>query len=213
MAGTTCGGRRGTRALAIDGGTRPRLRRADARTMTKTKERAFLAALAESCNVTYAAQAAGVSTTNIYTRRAKDAKFRASWDRALSIGYAQLELMMLERALHGVEKIVVARDGSRAVMREYSDRLGLGLLRMHRDNAAIADSDHGPEEVAEAAERILARLKKIGEQGEAGECPDRPSTVARATVPLPVKRGGVEKKSGAVIRIGLIAWGLAAGRA
>jgi hypothetical protein len=188
VAGTTGGGRRGKKELAVEGGTRPRLRRADARTMTRAKEKAFLTALAESCNVKYAAEAAGVSTTNIYVRRAKDAKFRASWDRALAIGYAQLELMMLERALHGVEKIIVARDGSRSVMREYSDRLGLGLLRMHRDNAAIADSDHGPEEVAEAAERILARLKKIGEQGK------------------------VETKSGAGLRIGLIAWGLSAGR-
>ena len=104
------------------------------------------------------------------------------------MGYAQLELTMLERALHGVEKVVVGKDGSREVMREYSDRVGLALLRMHRDSVALADQEHGPEEVAEAAERILARLKKIGQNGpiETKSLPDR--------------------------RIALIAWGLKAGR-
>ncbi|MCY7398300.1 MAG: hypothetical protein LH466_05620, partial [Sphingomonas bacterium] len=43
-----------------------------------------------------------------------------AWDRALAVGYSRLELMLLERALHGVEKVVVARDGSSSVMREYA---------------------------------------------------------------------------------------------
>ena len=46
---------------------------------------------------------------------------------------------MLERALHGVEKTVVARDGTTTVMRHCSDRVALTLLRMHRDSAAMAE--------------------------------------------------------------------------
>ena len=175
-------------ALAIDGGKRPRLRARDSRSWTKGKERAFFEALAESCNVKYAAKAAGVAASGLYVRRGRDASFRAGWDRALATGYAQLELMMLERALHGVEKIVVGKDGSREVMREYSDRVGLALLRMHRDSVALADDEHGPEDVAEAAERILSRLKKIGE------------------------REAVETKALPDQRIALIAWGVGMAR-
>jgi hypothetical protein len=43
------------------------------------------------------------SVNTVYERRTKDAAFRAGWDKALAIGYARLEMMMLERALHGVE--------------------------------------------------------------------------------------------------------------
>ena len=178
----------GKSALTIDGGERPQMRARDSRSWTKAKERSFFETLAESCNVKFAAKAAGISASAVYVRRGRDASFRQAWDRALAIGYAQLELVMLERALHGVEKIVVARDGSQSVMRDYSDRVGLALLRMHRDSAAIADEDHGPEEVAEAAERILSRLKKIGE------------------------RSTVETKAAPDLRIALIAWGLKGGR-
>ena len=147
--------------LVLEGGGRKRLRAPDGRTWTKAKVAAFLRALAESCNVKLACKAAGVSHSQAYVRRAKDATFRAGWAAALSTGYAQLELMMLERALHGVEKVIVARDGSTSSMREYSDRVGLALLRMHRDSAADADEHPEQQEVAEAAERILMRLKRI----------------------------------------------------
>ncbi|WP_118857591.1 hypothetical protein [Sphingomonas mesophila] len=194
--------------LAIDGGGKPQLRAPDSRSWTPGKERRFLEALAESCNVKYAAGAAGISASAVYVRRGRDAGFRKGWDQALAIGYAALELTMLERALHGVEKIIVARDGSRSMMRDYSDRLGISLLRMHREGAAIADSDHAPEDVAEAAERILARLKKIGER----DCSKKdPSTIpaGAGTVPRNGRGGEVEVK-GALTRLELIVWGLRA---
>lgn len=172
--------------LAVDAGAKPQLRAKDKRSWTKTKEQAFLTALAETCNVKHSAKAAGVAPSTVYARRGRDAAFRAGWDQALAIGYAQLEMMMLERALHGVDKIVIGTDGKRTVMKDYSDRVGLALLRMHRDSAGLAEEGHDEEEVAEAAERILARLKAIGERSENIE------TKARAG------------------RIGLIAWALKA---
>lgn len=148
-------------------------------------------------------------------RRARDAAFRSGWDRALSVGYAQLEMMMLERALHGVEKVVVARDGSREVMREYSDRIGLALLRMHRDNAGHADEEHGPEEVAEAAERILARLKKIAERVETegeGDGTEAPSTIPACAGTHAARGGGAVETKAAVDRLALIVWAVRLGR-
>jgi hypothetical protein len=71
---------------------------------------------------------------------------------------------MLERALHGVEKTVIARDGTKTVMREYSDRVGLALLRMHRDSAAMAGDGADHEQYREACERIMERLERLREQ-------------------------------------------------
>jgi hypothetical protein len=46
-------------------------------------------------------------------------------------------------------------------MREYSDRVALALLRMHREQASLADSDGDDGEWQEARERIVARLQRI----------------------------------------------------
>ena len=153
--------------LVLEGGARKRKVKASHRSWTKAKEGAFLGALAECCNVKLAAKTAKVSTSSVYDRRSKHASFRVAWDNALATGYAQLELMLLERALHGVEKVVVARDGTRTLMREYSDRVALALLRMHRDTIKLADETVNDGEYEEAKERIVARLDRLREREEA----------------------------------------------
>jgi hypothetical protein len=128
---------------------------------TRAMSDRFCETLADTCNVTLAAASIGRSITNVYKWKAKDATFRAAWDAALAMGYSRLELMLLERALHGVEKTVVARDGTATVMREYSDRVALTLLRMHRDTAAIAEDSPDGREHEEACARIIARLDRL----------------------------------------------------
>lgn len=150
--------------LILEGGKRVRQVARSPRSWTPASQKAFLEALAESCNVKLAAKKAGLSTSQAYVRRNKDASFRAGWDRALATGYAQLEMMMLERALHGVEKVVIARYGTKTVMREYSDRVGLALLRMHRENAAFADDRTEDFEIEEARDRIVERLARLRDQ-------------------------------------------------
>lgn len=155
--------------LVLEGGKRVRKLRASYRSWTKAKERAFLEALSASCNVKLAAKNAGVSTSRAYVRRANNASFRTAWDAALSVGYSQLEMMLLERALHGVEKTIIARDGTTTVMREYSDRVALALLRMHRETVAIANEGVDEGEFEEARERIVARLQRLREREEGVE--------------------------------------------
>ena len=142
---------------------RPQMREPEGRSWTLKKEREFLSSLAETCNVKLSARRAGVSHNCVYDRRNKNASFRASWDAALSTGYAQLEMMMLERALHGVEKTVVARDGTTTKMREYSDRTELALLRMHRETVASANDGVDQGDWEEARERIIERLQRLRE--------------------------------------------------
>ena len=56
-------------------------------------------------------------------------------------------------------------------MREYSDRLALGLLRMHRDAAADYDETVSGEEADEARVSIIRKLERLKVQvdGEAAE--------------------------------------------
>ncbi len=136
---------------------------------TKAMADQFVEVLADSCNVTLAAQAIGRSITNVYRRRSKDASFRAAWDQALAMGYSRLELMLLERALHGVEKVVTARDGTTSVMRHYSDRVALTLLRMHRENAAFVGEGADDEEYEQACERIIGKLERLRERDLTGK--------------------------------------------
>ena len=154
------------KTLLLGGSKKPQVREAEGRSWTPKKERAFLRSLAETCNVKLSAKRAGVSHNCVYERRNRSASFRVSWDAALATGYAQLELMMLERALHGVEKVVTARDGTTTVMRQYNDRTALALLRMHRENAAIANETVDDGEWQEARDRIVARLERIRERDQ-----------------------------------------------
>jgi hypothetical protein len=152
----------GKDGFAIDGKSRPRVRRQAKAAVTKAQRTLFLETLAETCNVLLSAKEAGLRPQRVYDLKARDASFRAGWDQALATGYAQLEMMMLERALHGVEKIVRLPGGKSKKMREYSDRVGLALLRMHREGASIADAEEADSaEVAEACERIIYRLERL----------------------------------------------------
>ncbi len=135
---------------------------------TQKMSEQFVETLADTCNVTLAAASIGRSIANVYKWKGKDASFRAAWDRALAVGYSRLELMLLERALHGVEKVVVARDGTSSVMREYPDRVALTLLRMHRETAALAEESVDGREHEEACDRIIARLERLKDRGAGG---------------------------------------------
>ena len=130
---------------------------------TAEKAAKFIEALADSCNVSLAARAVRRSVSSVYLKRTEDAEFRAQWDQALAIGYARLEMMMLERALHGTEKVVKVSGESR-IMREYNDRVALALLRHHRDAVGAFESGVGDEDYEEACERIVEKLARLRER-------------------------------------------------
>ena len=131
------------------------------RDWTKEKEADFLSVLADTCNVTLASKEAGVSISGAYRRRQENAAFRAGWLEALSLAYQRLELVLLDRAFNGTEKVVRRRDGSEERMLEYSNQLGLTLLKMHRDTADAASKEYAPEQVEELRERLLNKLRRL----------------------------------------------------
>jgi hypothetical protein len=156
--------------LTLVAGKRPQLRKRSARAWSNAKARAFLSVLAETCNVSEACRRSKVPMTVAYRRRKMDAAFRAGWIEAIAAAYQRLELVLLDRAFNGIEKVIRRRDGSEERMIEYPNQLGLMLLKMHRDTAVEASSELPPEDVDEIRERLvkkLQRLKKRDEEQEA----------------------------------------------
>jgi hypothetical protein len=146
----------------------PQMEGQSGRRWTGEKEREFLAVLAETCNVTRAAEAISMSTRGAYKRRRRNGAFRAAWLEAISTAYQQLELTLLDRAFNGTEKVITRSDGSEARMREYPNQLGLSLLKMHRGSVAAAEpaADLPAEEVGELRERLLARIERLKKRRE-----------------------------------------------
>jgi hypothetical protein len=153
--------------LVLVGTGKPQLRKAAARDWSKAKARAFLSALAETCNVSEACRVSGVPMTVAYRRRRSDAAFRAGWLEAIGAAYQRLELVLLDRAFNGTEKVVKRRDGSEERMLEYSNQLGLTLLKMHRDTAVEAAPENEPDNIEEIRERLFKKLERLRKREEA----------------------------------------------
>jgi hypothetical protein len=159
------------RKLVVVAGKQPQLRKASKRDWSQAKAVKFLSVLAETCNVSEACRRSGVPMTVAYRRRKMDATFRGAWGEAIDLAYSRLELLLLDRAFNGTEKVIKRKDGSEERMIEYPNQLGLTLLKMHRETAIEATSELPPEDLDEIRERLvrkLQRLKKRDEEQEAG---------------------------------------------
>lgn len=147
--------------LVLVGGRKPQMRKASGQSWSREKQAEFLSVLAETCNVTRACEQAGVSVSQAYRRRKVDAAFRAGWLEAVGIAYQRLELVLLDRAFNGVEKVVTRRDGSEERMVEYSNQLALSLLKMHRDTAVEASTEVPPEDLDELRKRLIGKFERL----------------------------------------------------
>jgi hypothetical protein len=110
-------------------------------TIVPTRQRAFIAALAECGIVTQAARQIGASTDALYKLRNRpDAEeFRAAWDAAIDRGVMRLEDTALARAMRGEERLVVS--GGKVVGTEirHNDNLVMFFLRNRRGERYAPD--------------------------------------------------------------------------
>ncbi len=118
-------------------GARVQQRRERRDAWTKAEERAFLATLAECCNISEAARAIGKCRQGAYDRRKRRAAFARAWDEALEQGYCEIEMALMRAALFGSESEEIVLDGdgavkSRKVKRAPNLSIGLRLLQHHR---------------------------------------------------------------------------------
>jgi hypothetical protein len=140
---------------------KPQMQPTSGRSWTKEKERQFLEVLSETCNVTRACEAVGMSTNGAYKRRRKNAAFRAAWVETISAAYQRLELVLLDRTFNGTEKVIERHDGTEDRMREYPNGLGLSLLKMHRSTIERTDEVRGEEDIEELRERLIKKLLRL----------------------------------------------------
>jgi hypothetical protein len=159
---------------------------------TPERQRAFIAALADTGSVTRAAGMVNMAQANCYTlRRAAGAEsFAAAWDAALDFGVARLKDVAFERAIDG--QLVPRFAGGKLVgfQRKRNDALLMFLLRHYgRDwrqrpamgavrARATAKGDGAEVEVSVTREGSLPRAPSALEQFEGVELDDE----ARAAV-------------------------------
>jgi hypothetical protein len=155
--------------MTLVAAARPQLRKKAARDWSKEKAADFLHVLAETCNVSEACRRSGVPMTVAYRRRKMDAGFRSGWSEAIAAAYSRLELVLLDRAFNGTEKVTVRRDGSEERMREYPNHIALRLLQMHRETAIEADTEVPAEDINEIRERLVRKLQRMKKRDEEEE--------------------------------------------
>ena len=160
--------KRGTKGLELRvvGTATPKIRKPRRNEWTKAKQDIFFTTLAETCNVKLAAETAGMSVAGAYWKRKRDAAFRAGWAEAIGVAYQRLELVMLDRALNGTEKIVFRKDGTEERMRDYPNQIALHLLKMHRDSATEAVEEPDEADVAEVRQRLVEKLERLRKRFE-----------------------------------------------
>jgi hypothetical protein len=127
---------------------------------TIERQTRFLTELAATANVSASARAAGMSEACVYRLRQRSPEFREAWSLALREGYEKLELMLLDRALNGVEKPVWYGGKQVGSITEYSDRLALTLIAAHRASVR-GGSAECVEEPGAVRQRFAAKLGEM----------------------------------------------------
>jgi len=155
-------------------GGRPQIGKRIRGSWTPTKEDRFLLELSATCNVSAACRAVRMSVRSAYWRRAKDEAFRAAWAVAVEEGYAQLERVMLERAIAGDRKPVFYHGTEVASVTEYPDRIAMVLYAHHKARSVRLSATMTADEIAEARAKLAKRLaliraRRIAAEGGAAE--------------------------------------------
>lgn len=116
----------------------------------KNWRQTFLATLADTSNITAAAQQAKISLSWVYKTRRDDPSFYRQWFAALCEGYDNLEMDMLHRLRTGE-----CKDGDG---RKYDNATGFRLLAAHRQSAAREKALQEDEDEEKILSEINAKL-------------------------------------------------------
>ena len=138
---------------------------------TAERRTLFMETLAATCNVSEAARVAGKNLSSAYYQKRRDPAFAREWAQALSVGYGELEALLLRQALFGTEEEEVVLDGegmvkSRKVKRGHPSAVGVRLLVQHRREvgerlaAEVVERPDG----ADAVERLREALTRVRER-------------------------------------------------
>lgn len=142
---------------------RRRTRISAALTATETKnnrhwQAAFLAALAETSNVTAASAAAGVNPSRPYKLKRAEPDFARRWREALCEGYDLLEIEVLYRLRFGE-----ARDGEH----KFDNATALRLLSQHRETVARERAIRENADVETVRQSLYTKLSRLRDEVQA----------------------------------------------
>lgn len=119
----------------------------------------FLAALAETSNVTAAADRAEIATAHAYKLRREDPAFARKWQGALCEGYDNLEFELLARLRGGIV--------SDAKGRKFDNAVALRLLTAHRESVTRERALRDNENAADVVRSINAKLETMRQRAMA----------------------------------------------
>ena len=117
--------------------------------MTRHWRGVFLSVLAETSNVTAAAEAAGVHPSRPYKVKRQEPEFARAWHSALLEGYDSLEIDVLHRLRFGEP-----RDTDR----KFDNATALRLLTQHRETVARERAMRENEDVGSVRASLEAIL-------------------------------------------------------
>lgn len=160
----------------------PMLRQPKDSDIDEAKRQRFLEALAGSCNVTAAAAASGFTPSTAYKLRQADPAFAAAWQEALEIGYARLEMALLERAIQTIETLGDDAPDAPPPVGAMTVTQAMDLMNKHRASVSGGRAKAGrgarrrrptPDETdAELLRRIDAIERARGAEPEGGANPE-----------------------------------------
>lgn len=143
---------------------------------TPTRRKAFMETLAATCNVSEAARVAGKTVSSAYYQRRRDPAFARDWNQALSVGYAELEALLLRQLLFGSEQEDLVLDGegavkSRKIRRGHPHVVAVRLLLAHRETAERLRAEEIREhpDSVDAVDRLRAALEAVRGRREGAE--------------------------------------------
>lgn len=134
---------------------------------TEVAQGAFLAAYAQTGNITAAAKAAGIARQSHYDWLAADPEYAKRFADAHEEAIERLEAEARRRASVGVEEPVYYKGKQIGAVRRYSDTLLIFLLKaarpsVYRDRVDVTHDDAARKAVAEASdEELLEAADKL----------------------------------------------------
>ena len=133
--------------------------------MAKAKrkwEKPFLDQLAQTSNVTAAADKAKISVSHVYKTRRDDAEFARRWHAALAEGYDNLEMEMLQRLRDGRLEDT-DEDGTK---RKFDMNAAFRCLTAHRDTVSREKGRRTLDDEIATIKSINAKIDLIREREE-----------------------------------------------
>ena len=121
----------------------------------------FLAALADTSNVSAAARKGKVDTSTVYERRRHDGEFAREWQVALCEGYDNLEMDVLYRLRTGELR---PATGAKRAVRQFDNATALRLLAAHRESTTRSRAIRDNVSAADIRASIDRKIELIRER-------------------------------------------------